>query len=258
MVRASFVDLTRRYSQGWQKGMRAAAGARARKAFRVDEDERVSGTGQDRDGSRLSDMETRHASSRQEAFEQPMSSQPVAQQPGGFPRSFHVVAKPVGARCNLECTYCYYLHKDDMLPGTTASRMADDVLEEFIRQYIAGQEIDEVVFNWHGGEPALAGLDFYRKVVAVQRKFAGTLRVRNDFQTNGVLLDEAWCEFFRDNGFYVGLSIDGPRELHDRYRVGKGGLPSFEQVHRAARLLRQYQVPFNAMAVIHAGNARHP
>lgn len=136
------------------------------------------------DESLLSDMESRHGSSHQEFVEEPMSSQPVAQRPSGFPRSFHVVAKPVGARCNLDCTYCYYLHKEDLLPGPTADRMADDVLEEFIRQYIAGQEIDEVVFNGHGGEPALAGLaglDFYRKVVAVQRKFAGTLRVRNDF-----------------------------------------------------------------------------
>ena len=175
-----------------------------------------------------------------------------------FPRSFHVVAKPVGSLCNLDCTYCYYLHKDDLLPDRPAGRIADDLLEEFIRQYIAGQEVDEVVFNWHGGEPALLGLDFYRKVVERQQKYAGTIRVGNDFQTNGVLLDESWCEFFKEHRFYVGLSIDGPKHLHDRFRVGKGGAPTFDQVYRAAKLLRKYGVRFNAMAVVSSANARHP
>jgi len=187
-----------------------------------------------------------------------MNGQATTERSSGFPRSFHVLVKPVGSRCTLDCTYCYYLHKDDLPAHRAPSRISDELLEKFVRQYIGGQEIDEVVFNWHGGEPSLAGLDFYRKVVELQQKYADAIRVRNDFQTNGMLLDESWCEFFRDNGFYVGLSIDGPKELHDRYRVGKGGVPSFDQVYRAARLLRQYQVPFNAMAVIHAGNARHP
>jgi uncharacterized protein len=136
--------------------------------------------------------------------------------------------------------------------------MADELLEEFIRQYIAGQEVGEVVFNWHGGEPALLGLDFFRRVVELQQKYAGRTRVANDFQTNGVLLDEAWCEFFKEHGFYVGLSIDGPKDLHDRFRVGKGGAPTFDHVYRAARLLREYDVPFSTLTVVHAVNSRHP
>lgn len=183
-----------------------------------------------------------------------MNDQPSPQQSGPFLRSFHVVAKPVGSLCNLDCTYCYYLHKENLLPDPTANRL----LEEFIRQYIDGQEIDEVVFNWHGGEPALLGLDFYRRVIELQQRYAGTKRIRNDFQTNGVLLDDQWCEFFKQHHFYVGLSIDGPKDLHDRFRVGKGGSPTFDLVYRAARLLRQYGVTFNAMAVISAANARHP
>ena len=187
-----------------------------------------------------------------------MSDPSFARPSIGSPRSFHVVAKPVGAACNLECTYCYYLHKEGLLPDRTAGRMSDDLLEEFIRQYIDGQGIEEVKFNWHGGEPALVGLDFYRKVVQLQREYAGAKQIKNEFQTNGVLLDESWCEFFKEHHFYVGLSIDGPRHLHDRFRVAKGGAPTFDQVYRAARLLQQYKVPFNAMTVVSSANARHP
>lgn len=175
-----------------------------------------------------------------------------------FPRSFHVLAKPVGSQCNLQCTYCYYLHKEDLLPGRTAGRMDEALLEEFIRQYVAGQEIDEVVFNWHGGEPALAGLDFYRRVVELQARYAGAKRVRNDFQTNGLLLDEAWCEFFKRHGFYVGLSIDGPKHLHDRCRTARGGEPTFDRVFRTARLLQQFEIPFQPLTVVSAANAVHP
>lgn len=187
-----------------------------------------------------------------------LNDQASAQQSGRFPRSFHLVAKPIGFLCNLDCTYCYYLHKEGLLPGHAPGRMNEALLEEFIRQYVAGQEIDEVVFNWHGGEPTLAGLDFYRKVVELQARYAGAKRVRNDFQTNGVLLDESWCEFFKRHGFYVGLSIDGPKHLHDRFRVAKGGTPTFDLAYRAARLLRPCEVPFNPLTVISAANARHP
>jgi serine-type anaerobic sulfatase-maturating enzyme len=145
-----------------------------------------------------------------------MIDQPSVPPSGRSARSFHVVAKPIGSHCNLDCTYCCYSHKGGLLPSP--GRISDDLLEEFIRQYITGQEVDEVRFNWHGGEPALLGLDFYTKVVELQRKYAGTKRVANEFQTNGVLLDEAWCEFFREHGFYVGLSIDGPKHLHDQLR----------------------------------------
>jgi len=176
-------------------------------------------------------------------------------------RSFHIVTKTVGATCNLHCSYCYYLYKESLL-GSSGSghsrRISDEQLETFICQYIAGQDHDTVLFNWHGGEPALLGLDFYRKAVALQRKYADGKQIKNDFQTNGVLLDEAWCEFFKQHGFHVGLSIDGPRELHDRYRRDRGGTATFDRVFRAAQLLRQYQVPFNALTVVSAANARQP
>jgi len=169
-----------------------------------------------------------------------------------YPRSFQVVVKPVGSACNLDCTYCYYRCKE------TSGRIADELLEKFIRQYIAGQEEDPVVCNWHGGEPALLGLDFYRKVVGLEQKYAEGRRIENDFQTNGVLLDEAWCEFFKEHRFYIGLSIDGPKHLHDHFRTAKGGGSSFDQVYRAARYLRQYEVPFNALTVVNRVTARHP
>ncbi len=132
------------------------------------------------------------------------------------------------------------------------------MLEEFIRQYIEGQDVDTILFNWHGGEPALLGLDFYRKAVELEKKYAGTKHIDNDFQTNGVLLDDQWCEFFKENDFYVGLSIDGPKHLHDRFRLSRGGEPTFDQVYRAARLLQKHDVPFNPLTVVNAVNARHP
>jgi uncharacterized protein len=187
-----------------------------------------------------------------------MSSQTPAEQPEKIIRSFHVVTKPIGSACNLNCTYCYYLHKQDLLHDENAGRMDDGLLEEFIRQYIEGQDVDSILFNWHGGEPALLGLDFYRKVLEIERKYAGTKQINNDFQTNGVLLDETWCEFFKENGFYVGLSIDGPKHLHDQFRLTRGGEPTFEQVYRAARLLQKHDVPFNPLTVVNAVNARHP
>jgi uncharacterized protein len=169
-----------------------------------------------------------------------------------FPRTFHVVVKPLGATCNLDCAYCYYHYKEG-----TAGCISDELLERFIRQYIAGQEEEPVVFNWHGGEPALLGLGFFRKVLELERKYADGHRIENDFQTNGVLLDESWCEFLKEHGFNVGLSIDGPKHLHDHFRKC-GGAGSFDRVYRAARLLRQFEVPFNALTVVHAVNARHP
>ena len=164
-----------------------------------------------------------------------------------YPRSFHVVVKPIGSRCNLDCAYCYYRYKK-----TDGNRISGDLLEKFIRQYISGQEDDPVVFNWHGGEPALAGLDFFRKVVELERKYAEGHRIRNDFQTNGVLLDESWCEFFKEHDFYVGLSLDGPKHLHDHFRTG------FDQAYKAAQLLRRYEVPFNALTVVNRVTAKHP
>jgi uncharacterized protein len=173
-------------------------------------------------------------------------------------RSFQVLVKPIGSQCNLDCAYCYYLHKKDLLHDTTASPISDELLEALIRQYIAAQESDFVGFAWHGGEPTLLDLEFYRKVVRWQQKYAGSKRIENQLQTNGLLLDEAWCEFLLENRFLVGLSIDGPKQLHDRFRVGKGSGSSFDQVYRAACLLRRYGISFNTLTVVNAVNARHP
>lgn len=187
-----------------------------------------------------------------------MNEQPTATQKKPITRSFHIVIKAVGSACNLNCGYCYYLHKEDSVPGLAAGRMSDEVLEEFTRQYIEGQENDYVLFNWHGGEPALLGLDFYRRAVQLQKKYAGTKRIENDFQTNGTLLDDEWCEFFKEHNFWIGLSIDGPPHLHDRVRRGRGNAPTGEQVCRAARLLQKHEVPFNALTVVSAANAKYP
>lgn len=172
---------------------------------------------------------------------------------------FHVMAKPVGSACNLDCTYCYYLSKAHLPGGPASGRMDDETLERFIRQYIESCTTREVVFSWQGGEPALAALDFYRKVIGLQKKYARPgQRVENDLQTNGTLLDEEWVAFLKEHRFLVGLSIDGPRPLHDPYRMLKGGAPSFDKVVAAATLLRRYGVPFNTLTCVHRFNARRP
>ena len=147
--------------------------------------------------------------------------------------------KPGGSTCNLDCTYCFYLSKETLPGGPGAGKMSDEVLEQFIQQYIAGVTGGEVVFSWQGGEPTLRGLDFFRKVVAFEKKYAKPgQRIENDLQTNGTLLNEDWCAFLKENRFLVGLSIDGPREMHDQYRVTKGGKPTFDKVFNAAKLLQ--------------------
>lgn len=176
-----------------------------------------------------------------------------------LPRQFHAMAKPVGSTCNLDCTYCYYLSKEHLAQGPGAGRMDDETLERFIQQYIQGVTTDEVVFSWQGGEPTLLGLDFFRKVVAFEKKHArpGQL-IQNDLQTNGTLLDDEWCEFLKEHRFLVGLSIDGPREIHDHYRVTKGRRPTFDLVFAAARRLQRYEVPFNTLTCVHRFNGRRP
>ena len=172
-------------------------------------------------------------------------------------RRFHVMAKPVGAACNLRCSYCFYLSKQELDGGLGRGRMSDEVLERFIRDYIDSVTGEEVVFSWQGGEPTLTGLDFYRKAVALQKKYAKPgQRIENDLQTNGLLLDEAWAEFLREHRFLVGLSIDGPRELHDQ-RVTVAGQPTFDAVVSAAHLLRRHGVAFNTLTCVHRFNARH-
>ncbi len=174
-------------------------------------------------------------------------------------RRFHVMAKPSGSTCNLDCKYCFYLSKETLLNGPGTGQMDDDTLELFIKQYIEGVTGSEVVFSWQGGEPTLRGLEFFRKVVALQRKHAKFgQRIENDLQTNGVLLNQDWADFLRENHFLVGLSIDGPRELHDRLRVNKGGAPTFDKVMEAANLLRKNGVRFNTLTCVHRFNSSRP
>ena len=175
------------------------------------------------------------------------------------PRRFHVMLKPGGSACNLDCVYCFYLSKERLSSGPGSGRMSDALLETLTRQYIEGVTGEEVIFTWQGGEPTLLGLDFYRRAIELQKKYARPdLTIQNDLQTNGTLLDEKWCEFLKENNFLVGLSIDGPQELHDRYRVNKGGKPTFDKVFNAAKLLRQFELPFNTLTCINRYNARKP
>jgi uncharacterized protein len=169
------------------------------------------------------------------------------------------MAKPVGSTCNLDCIYCYYLSKESLPKGPGVGRMSDETLELFIKQYIDGVTGEEVVFSWQGGEPTLLGLEFFRKVVAFEKKHARPgQRIENDLQTNGTLLNEEWCEFLKAHRFLVGLSIDGPREIHDHYRVTKGGRPTFDKVYAAARLLQRQGVSFNTLTCVHRFNGRRP
>jgi uncharacterized protein len=167
--------------------------------------------------------------------------------------------KPIGAACNLDCKYCYYLSKQGLLDQRCGSRIPDDLLDEFIRQYIEGQDGDQVVFSWQGGEPTLLGLDFFRRVVELEQKHKKPhQRIENDLQTNGTLLTEEWCQFLKAHRFLVGLSIDGPRNLHDAYRVTAGGEPTFDKVFAAAKLLKKHGVKFNTLTVVNRLNVKRP
>jgi uncharacterized protein len=180
-------------------------------------------------------------------------------QPDNYRHRFHAMVKPIGSLCNLDCTYCYYLHKGDLLQQAATPRMSDEILEQHIRQYIEAQTGDEVVFSWQGGEPTLLGLDFFHKVVELQAKYKKPWQsIENDLQTNGTLLDAKWATFLKQHNFLVGLSCDGPARLHDRYRLSKSGEPTHAKVMAAASLLHQYDVPFNALCVVNRENANYP
>ena len=167
--------------------------------------------------------------------------------------------KPSGAECTIDCDYCFYLHKTDLLEHKPHARMDDPTLEQHIRQYIESQTGEQVVFSWQGGEPTLMGLPFYERVVELQAKYAKPgQRIENDLQTNGIALDDAWIAFLKINHFHVGLSIDGPRELHDRYRKTRNNKPTFDLVMSAARKLVAADVSFAALCVVNRANAKHP
>lgn len=174
-------------------------------------------------------------------------------------RRFGVMVKPIGPACNLDCDYCYYLSKEDLLGLHGHEPIAEDILEAFIACHIAGNDTAEVEFEWQGGEPTLLGIEFFRKVVDLQAKHCPRgKRALNSLQTNGLLIDEQWCEFLSANRFLVGLSIDGPKALHDTYRRTKGRQPTFDRVIAAARLLKKRGVEFNTLTVIHRVNAKRP
>ena len=178
--------------------------------------------------------------------------------PRNAPSSFHVLAKPTGAVCNLDCKYCFFLSKDALYPDSQF-RMSDDVLEAYVKQVIESHREPHITIAWQGGEPTLMGLDFFRRAMTLVHKYKRPgMTLEHTIQTNGVLLDEVWCEFLRENNFLVGLSMDGPREMHDAYRVDKGGGPTFEKVMRAARLMQKHAVEFNILCTVHAANVEHP
>ena len=173
-------------------------------------------------------------------------------------RPFHIMAKPAGPLCNLQCRYCFYLEKENLFPGKTDFRMNDEVLESFIRQQIAAQPGSHTAFAWQGGEPALLGIDFYRKAAALQKKYVGSKIIENTFQTNGTLLNDEWCSFFKEHNFLVGLSIDGPEEFHNHYRITKGGRGSFSKVMEGLECLKKHGVDFNTLTVVQKHNSQKP
>ena len=175
-----------------------------------------------------------------------------------FAKPLYVMLKPAGAHCNLACKYCYYLEKDKLYPITQRHQMSDEMLEQFTREYIEAQTMNQVLFTWHGGEPLLRSIDFYRKALSLQQKYAGGRRVDNVIQTNGTLLTDEWCEFFAQNHWLVGISIDGPQPDHDHYRLTAAGKPSWKKVMQGIKLLKKHGVEWNAMAVVNAYNANHP
>jgi len=172
-------------------------------------------------------------------------------------RAFHVMTKPIGPICNLDCSYCFYLEKEKLFPAGHNFKMSDEVLETYIRQYIGGQETPEVTFAWQGGEPTLLGVKFFRKVVELQSRYAGGKKIHNALQTNGTLLTDEWCAFFRENNFLIGLSIDGPARLHNAYRVDKKGGSTYDKVLAGLRLLKKHGVEFNTLTVVSRKNVRH-
>ena len=172
--------------------------------------------------------------------------------------NFHVLAKPIGPICNLDCKYCFYLEKEALYPQVEKWAMSDDVLESYIRQYIESHDTPLVSFAWQGGEPTLLGVEYFRRLVQIQKKYANGKNIQNAFQTNGVLLNDAWSEFFGENHFLIGISIDGPRALHDAYRVDKGGQPTFDRVVRGIETLKRNNVEFNTLTTVHRANAEAP
>ena len=175
-----------------------------------------------------------------------------------FEHPLYVMLKPAGAHCNLACEYCYYLEKANLYSNQTSQVISDHLLERFTKLYIEAQTTAEVLFTWHGGETLMRPIAFYQKALEYQRKYHGPHIISNCIQTNGTLITPEWCKFFKENGWLVGVSIDGPQEFHDEYRRSRGGGPSWAKVMKGIELLNKYEVEWNAMAVVNDFNADYP
>jgi len=173
-------------------------------------------------------------------------------------QGIHVLAKPVGPICDIKCEYCFYLEKRALFDRHEQYRMPDDVLAAYIKQYVESQSTPVVEFVWHGGEPTLLGIDFFRRVVELQAPYRKQKNIRNNLQTNAMRLDDAWCEFFKANDFFIGVSLDGPKEIHDRYRKDRRGKGTFDRVMKGLQLLQAHGVEFNVLACVARGTANHP
>lgn len=174
-------------------------------------------------------------------------------------KSCQVMIKPTGSVCNLDCKYCFYLEKEQLYPERKSNyRMSEETLELFIKQHIDAQDVDDVIFAWQGGEPTLMGLPFYRRAVELQRRYAGGKTIVNTFQTNGMLIDDAWANFFRQHNFLVGISVDGDALLHDEWRVSRSGKPTHARVEQAINCLARHGVEFNTLTVVNQTNMHHP
>ena len=174
-------------------------------------------------------------------------------------QSCNVMAKPTGSICNLDCKYCFYLEKDNLYPDRNRDwKMSDKTLEQYIKQQIEAQLTNEVVFSWQGGEPTMMGVNFYKKAVEFQDKYRANKSIVNSFQTNAVLIDDEWCEFFKENDFLIGVSIDGPAPLHDHYRVTRSNKPSFNLVMKGIGYLKKHSIRFNTLTVVNDVNVQYP
>lgn len=175
-----------------------------------------------------------------------------------FGRPLYVMLKPAGSLCNLACKYCYYLEKGNLYKQYKDRVISDELLEKFVKDYIESQTLPQVLFTWHGGETLMRPISFYKKALELEKRYAGGRQIDNCIQTNGTLLTDEWCEFFKENNFLVGVSIDGPQEFHDEYRRTRSGKPSFQKVMNGIRLLNKHGVEWNALAVINDFNADYP
>lgn len=175
-----------------------------------------------------------------------------------IPDAFSVMAKPIGPKCNLNCTYCYYLEKNKLYPDTSNFKMSEETLEAFTKQYIQEQKADTVIFTWQGGESTMLGIPFFKKALDLQKKYANGKTIENSFQTNATLLTDEWGKFLADNNFLVGVSIDGPEDLHDHYRKYADGKPSWKKVMRGIEILHRHKCEFNTLSVVNDYNSKHP